>query len=201
MEKFTDYLSESKIIILISIIVIFNLTIHYPFLFLDTFGEQDAARLVLNGLFANLSLSNKFYPNPEPLYSAPLYNEILRIGFMKGLINTENSITWITYTSFIASALITVLLFLFVYKMTCSLPTAAGSCIVLQFNPTFWHNSIYGFPTIVSISLILLSLVLISSNLDRSKYNFLLVLTACFFFLIAVLIKVEIIFAATIFFI
>jgi hypothetical protein len=174
-------------------LIILNLAIHFPFLLTNSFGEQDAARLANNSLLASTQSSGLFYTNKEPVYSAPLYSEVLRIGAKLGLINPSNIIRLMTIASFLASAVVTGTLFIFTSKITGSAWIALGACIVLQLNPTFWNNSIYGFPSIVAIALMLISLVIFETALKQGKvhYQVALILVAFLVFLLAITTKID----------
>jgi len=182
-------------------IILFNLLIHIPFLLLDTFGEMDAARLANSSLYASFQSEDPYYINPVPVFSAPLYIEILRYGINHGWIDTTNIISCMTIASFLASAVVTAMVYLFMLNLTGSILAAASAGIILQFNPTFWHSSIYGFPTILSAALFFISLLLFQSALGNQKKPQKLIrfLGSLAFFMIAILIKIDSILAAAVF--
>jgi hypothetical protein len=187
--------------LILAVIILFNLFIHVPFLLLDTFGEMDAARLANSSLYASFQSETPYYINPIPVFSAPLYIELLRNGIYYGWIETTNIISCMTIASFFASAAVTAMVFLFVFKLTGSILAAASSGIILQFNPTFWHSSIYGFPTILSAALFFISLLLFQSAFgDQSKsQKLILFFVSLAFFILAILVKIDSILAAAVF--
>ena len=102
------------------------------------------------------------------VYSTPLYLHIPQISLQSGLIVASDIPFWMALASLIASATVTVALYIFLYRLTKSLPVALGAALALQLNPTFWFNSVYGFATIVALALLLVSLVLFQEVLESS---------------------------------
>lgn len=188
-DRFTQY----RVWLIFIGLIILNLAIHFPFLLINSFGEQDAARLANNSLIASSRKNGPIYFNNEPVYSAPLYSEVLRISAKLGIINPANIIGWMAIVSFLASAVVTGMLYIFVLKLNGSVWVALGACLMLQLNPAFWNNSIYGFPSIIAIAFMLISLVMFQTALNMGEVpnKIALLLGVFVFFILAVTTKID----------
>jgi hypothetical protein len=181
------------------VLVVANLAAHAPLLITDYFGEQDAARIANDSIRA--AHNGYFYDLEAMVYSTPLYLDALRYGLQTGLISPCSVPFWMTFVSLIASAAITAALFIFVFRLTGSVLAAFGAALILQFNPTFWFNSLYGFATIVAFALFMGSLALFQSALNKSspRFQYLLFLGAALMYIVAVMTKVDVLLASAIF--
>ena len=165
----TPKTKESLAGYVLSALVALNLLLHLPFLLMEVFGEGDAARLALVSLQLAYHQEGPLQIFQDPIYSAPLYVALLRLGIESGLIHPANIIAWMTTASYIASAVVTAALYIFIFQLSGSNLAASGAGLLLQLNPTFWFNSIYGFPTILAIAFLLLALVLFQSGLAKTR--------------------------------
>ena len=184
-------------ILLILLCVI--LAFHTPFLLTDYFGEADSARIANDSIRA--AYNHKFIDLDYSTPSCPLYSDVLRFLIKSEVISVSSIPFWLTLASLISSAIITGGIFAFVFRLTHSLLSAFGASLILQFIPIFWFSSLYGFPTIVSLSLFVMSLVLFQSALSKSLslHIYALLTIALILYTMAVMIKIDIILASAIY--
>jgi hypothetical protein len=137
------------------IVFICCVAIHVPFVLFDSFGEQDAARIASSAVYGfevgNLRLG-KQWP-----FSCPLYIHGLYLALRVGLTSPSNLILAMALCSLIASAVFSAVIFIFFLKATQSTIAASAIVFVVQLCPFFWVSSLYGFPTIVSLALFMIS--------------------------------------------
>jgi len=183
------------------LIIVFSLTIHFPFVVFDSFGEQDAARIgnqvVLSSYSGELEVPN-LLPFTVPLYLHSLFH----------LVNSEWLLpsqlpTFMAALSLAMSAFLSAGFYLFVLEQSKSRLAATIGTLGIQFAPIYWISSLYGFPTIVALGILMCSLVLFQHTFNSSSKRIKIVgSVACFLvFLAAVCCKVDMIFGAALFFV
>ena len=180
-------------------LVLASLAVHALFAVTRSFGEQDAARIANDALKA---LYGGSLHDPESsVYSTPLYLDALRHALGWGLVSAGLIPIWMTVSSLLASAGITIAMFLFVRSLTHSVPIALTIAVLVQFNPAFFMFSIYGFPTVPAIALFLFSLVSFQHALEvRTRENKVTLLCLAFLlYLCAVMVKVDVVLASAVF--
>lgn len=188
----------NPLIILIALLII-NLGMHAPFLIKDYFGEPDAARKANSSILA--SYDGDFHNTEYPLHSSPLYMDILRYCLKANMISIDKIPFWMAIVSLISSAAVTAALFIFVSRLTDSVLVASSASLILQLIPAFWFNSSYGFPTIVALALLMLSLILLQGAFGKSpsRYKYLQGFGALILYILAVMTKVDILLASAIY--
>ncbi|HSF81642.1 MAG TPA: hypothetical protein VLA49_10435 [Anaerolineales bacterium] len=186
--------------ILVALIAL-NLLLHLPFLLLNTFGESDAARVALVSLQLAYHQEGPQQVYQDAIYSAPFYIALVRQGLQVGLIRPANIIVWMTITSYVASAVVTAMVFVFIFNLTGSIMAASGAGVLLQLNPTFWFNSLYGFPTILAIAFLFLALIFFQTGLSKTPASLkaIMIGSAFILFLLAILMKIDVFLAGVIF--
>lgn len=189
-----------RILIILGLLISINLIVHRPFLILDSFGEQDAARLAIAtfGQTYRTDITGEIFE--DPLFSAPLYTELLRIGLLRGILAPDELVSLMTWLSYFSSAILTAAVFIFIFRMTNSILAAGSGALVLQLNPAYWFNSIYGFPTLVAAALLLLAAISFQKGMfsKSSKEKVIFVSLTFMVFVLSVLIKIDTILAGVI---
>ncbi len=178
-------------ILLIALLVV-SLSAHAALLITDGFGESDAARVANDCIKA--VYSGGFHNLEYTVYSSPLYDDVLRFVFSIGAISISGFPRWMALASLVSSAIVTVALFMFVFRLTTSVLPAFGAALILQLMPVFWFNSVYGFAPIVALAFFTSSLVLFQNALARrsSKQRSMLLAAAAILYGLAVFTKVDI---------
>jgi hypothetical protein len=186
---------QSHLIIAV-IICLFHLTIHGPFLIVNYFGEQDAARIGIDSIVA--SLNGNFETAEYGVRSSPLYNDVIRYAIQSGVISYSDIPVSMAIVSLIASTVIAVSMFSIVFHLTLSYTTALLATIFFQTSPIFWLNSIYGFPTIVALAFFLVAFILFQRSVgeDLLQIQYFRTLISLILFTLAVMIKVDILLAS-----
>lgn len=185
-------------VMLVALLVV-NLSAHAALLITDGFGESDAARVANDCIKA--AYSGGFHNLEYTMYSSPLYNDVLRFLFSIGAISISGFPRWMALASLVSSAAVTVALFMFVFRLTGSVPPALGAALILQLMPVFWFNSVYGFAPMVALAFFMPSLVLFQSALagPSSKQRSMLLAAAAILYGLAVLTKVDIFLASAVY--
>ena len=180
-------------------LVVATLALHTFFAVTKHFGEQDAARIANDALKA--LYSGSLHDPESSVYSTPLYLDALVHALRWGLVSAGLIPTCMTALSILASAGITIAVFLFARSLSRSVPIALVIVVLVQFNPAFFIFSIYGFPTLPAIALFLFSLVGFQRALEvRTRRRKVALLCLAFLlYLCAVMVKVDVILASAIF--
>jgi len=188
-----------KYIITIASLFVTSATLHLQFAITKYFGEQDSTRLAL-ALIKSIH-NNKLQGDGYIPFSTPLYIKFFYQALEHGWIEIANLPATMTYVSIISSSVVTICSFIIVILLTNSYLSAITSSIVLQFNPAFFVNSIYGFPSIVSLSIFMASLAIyyISWNREANK-RITLISISLFLYIVSVMTKVDAVMATAAFF-
>jgi len=186
--------------IVLGALVILNLSVHAPLLIKNYFGESDSARKANSCILA--SYEGDFSHTEYTLHSSPLYMDLVRYSLKADILAIGGIPFALAVASLISSAVVTGALFLFVFRLTHSVSVASGASFILQLIPTFWLNSLYGFPTIVALAFLMLSLVLFQGALGEGLlgYKYVGFLGAAILYVLAVLTKVDSLLASAIYF-
>ena len=190
--------SSSRLIWSLILLFCGHVIIHAPFLMTEYFGEPDAARMTNDIIRA--SYSGVFHELEYLFDSCPLYYNVLLVLLKSGVISIANLSMWLTMSSLLAGAMVSVAMFGFVYRLTASWWAAWAAALVLQLIPPFWFNNLYGFPTMVALAFFMSSLVLLQSAVvqgGRSKG--ILLVGAGILYVLAVMTKVDLLLASAIF--
>ena len=183
---------------LLIVLILACIFIHIPFLMTDYFGEPDAARIANN---AFRSCFNGKLEKIVSAFSAPLYTYVIYFLFKINVLNLSSTPYLMTLISLISSVIISAGLFIFLYRLTHSVWPAVCTTLFLQFNPVFWFNSIYGFPTMVSLALCMIAVICFLHALTTTGIHYKLSLISISFilFVCAVLTKIDSIFVSALF--
>ena len=190
--------SSSQLVV--SLIVLFcgHVIVHAPFLMTGYFGEPDAARMTNDIIRA--SYSGVFHELEYLFDSCPLYYNVLLVLLKSGVISIANLSMWLTMSSLLAGAVVTVAMFAFVYRLTASWWAAWAAALVLQLIPPFWFNNLYGFPTMVALAFFMSSLVVLQSAVaQKTRQKGMLLVGAGILYILAILTKVDLVLASAIF--
>ncbi|MEW6535555.1 MAG: hypothetical protein AB1454_08020 [Candidatus Auribacterota bacterium] len=181
---------KNTVFIYILSLFILSISIHLPFLLTSDFGEQDAARIANTAI---RSYYTGYLTKEYVMYSTPLYVSTLFILLKMNILAIKYIPLFMSLLTLIASAAATLCLFIFTYRITKSKNTALAGALLLQLNPAFWFNSIYGFPTIVSLSFFFLSLILFQEGILRQSVTSKIILFAVslFLYMISVFTKID----------
>ncbi len=171
-------------------LVIFHLSIHIPFIMTDSFGKVDAAKLANDCIKASYS---GFHDLEYSINSCPFYYHVLTFLIRSHLISPPDIPSWMTFASLTSSAVVTLTLFILVFRLTSSFIAALSASLLLQVMPVFWQNSVYGFPTMVALAFLMISLVSFQSalNVQSGKRKYLLFVGAFVLYLLAIMTKLD----------
>ena len=183
------------------LLFLFGLAIHLPFAIFDAFGEQDAARLALKAFHG--MMNGELEVGGQWPYSYPLYIHLLYLLMKHGVVATSSVPAVMAFLSLIAGALYTTMLFLYVHRLTDNKRAALVAALFLQTVPIFWMSSLYGFPTILALSLLMtaawgISWALLGRSLSTVARGVTIII-AFGVFLLSVFIKVDAVTAAAVF--
>lgn len=95
--------------------------------------------------------------------------DMLRRLFAVGIVDLDGSSRALTLASWVSSAVVTGTSFLFVLRLTHSRLAATGAALLLQVTPVVWYGSVYGFPTMVSMALLLTACLLLGRALESTR--------------------------------
>jgi len=189
---------KKKILFYLSSIFIFTTIIHLPFMFFYYFGEQDAARI------ANMAIRSYFnghLSKEYTLYSTPFYTTLLFTLIKCNILHFKYIPLFMSLLTLCSNIIITLCSFIFIFRTTRSKKFALLTSILIQFNPVFWFNSIYGFPSITSIAFFFISLTLFQTSLNKkiSTYKILLLFLSLLFYIFALFTKIDTILVSSLF--
>jgi hypothetical protein len=199
MMKLVKQLYSLNVLVILVALLAIDLGMHAPLLITGYFGEQDAARIANGSITA--AYRGGFAKSEYAVYSCPLYGDVLRFFLETGVISISDIPFWMAFVSLISSAIVTVMMFVFVFRLTISVSAALGASLILQLIPVFWFNSLYGFSSIVALAFFMVSVVLFQSALsDRlSRYTYPLLFGASILFVLAVMTKIDVLLASAIY--
>lgn len=191
--------SSSNFILIIIFLSLIHASIHIPFLITNYFGEQDAAVIANDAIRAFIHGHDTIFGTP--LFSTPLYSNVLDFLLKFHFISFSNIAFFMSVLSYVASAIITIAMFIFVFKLTRSIGAGFLASLILQLVPVFWFNSIYGFPSIVALAFLMVSIVFFQTAFHNflSGKGYILILLAFILYVLAVLTKVDIVLASPIY--
>lgn len=185
-------------LIIIGLLFVLSISLHLPFAITNYFGEQDSARIalaIIKSFYNKLLNGDGYMP-----FSIPLYLKVFYLAITNNLIKITELPLVMTYISILASAVVTLCSFVIVLNITESMFAAVSSAIILQLNPSFWVNSIYGFPSIVAVAILMTSLSIFYTSW---KYigikRYIIVTVSVIFYVISVLTKVDAVMATAAF--
>ncbi len=187
--------NPSYLLFVLFALVAFNLSIHIPFIITDSFGIVDAAKLANDCIKATYG---GFHDLEYTINSGPFYYHVLSFLLKSHVISPPDIPYWMAMASLISNAIVTVSLFILVFRLTTSVVAALGASFILQLIPVFWYSGTYGFSTIVSLAFFMVSLVLFQIALDwhSGKRKYLLFAGALSLYVLAVATKLDIVFVS-----
>jgi hypothetical protein len=198
-ERWAQTLCEHPFRIAVVFFIV-GVAVHAPFMLKDCFGEQDAARLAGRAVFGDLT--GRLEMSGHWPFSYPLYIHLLYGLLQAQFLEASSLPLFMSLLSLFSSGLFSGVFALFAFRATSSLRVTVISGIGLQLCPVFFMNSIYGFPTIVALSLFMASVVIFQfavSLIQRPRTAAFLYSSAAVLFIIAVLLKVDVLPASSLF--
>jgi hypothetical protein len=193
--------SHENITSRISLLLIISAATHFPFV-LTWFGEMDATKIAVSVIDmikhgTDSAFSNIYFTDVIPLY-------ILYLKLSMKVFNYNYSLLPLimNYTNAVAGILIVVPAFYVVNKIFRNPAVAFCSVLALLFTPSFYQATIMGFPHLISLFFLLISLLSYITGLDSSQRGTvnLMMIVSCVFLTIAFLFKADYVLAAGIYF-
>ncbi|MEM7281014.1 MAG: hypothetical protein AAF438_05240 [Pseudomonadota bacterium] len=126
---------------------------------------------------------------------------MLRVLFYYGWIDLENAPRFLSYLTLAASVLASVSVFALLWRFTQSLLASIVGVLVLQLMPIFWVSSVFPFPSIVSLTVLLWGLLIFDTAVAEGwrRWSGLLCVAAGLLLVLSTLLKVDAVLAAPIF--
>jgi hypothetical protein len=184
----------------LSLLLIISAVSHVPFV-LQGFGEMDATKIAVSVIDimnsgAESALANIYFSDVIPLYV--FYLKISMILFDN---NYSHLPLVMNYTNAILGTLTVIPAFLLINMLFKNSTVAFCSVLALIFAPSFYQATIMGFPHLVSLFFLMISLCFYLSGLDSSYKNtvHLMMILSCIFLTIAFLFKADYVLAAGIY--
>ncbi len=181
----------------IPLLLIISIVSHFPFV-LNGFGEIDATKIAVsvidmlnNGPEA--AFANYYFTDVIPLYT-------LYLSWSMKFLNYNYSYLPVVmnYTNAVFGTLIIIPAFLLIKKMFRNSTIAFCTVLVLIFTPSFYQSTIMGFPHLIALFFLLLSLFIYLSALDQDKKStvYFLMSLSCVFLIVAFLFKSDYVLAS-----
>jgi hypothetical protein len=155
--------SQRKIEILLLILSSILLCVFRSyFVITDTFGERDAARLANNAI--NLHNSGGIFPKGGINQISALYVHFLKL-LLDGGVQLPSLPRIMSYINMVFGSIIIFPIY-FLTKRLLNVRIAIFSIIFINFTPSFWLGTIYGFPTLLAYTFFLTSIYLFLGLVD-----------------------------------
>ena len=172
------------------LLLIISIISHFPFV-LKGFGEIDATKIAVSVIDilnhgSNAAFANFYFTDVIPLY-------ILYLKWAMKLLNFDYSYLPLVmnYTNAVFGTLTVIPAFFLVRQLFRNSAIAFCSVLALIFAPSFYQSAIMGFPHLIALFFLLLSLIFYLSGLDHGHKRtvFLLMFLSCVFLTITFLFK------------
>jgi hypothetical protein len=135
----------------------FFLVLHFPFVHWQTFGEPDQARFIID------ALQWDYFGEPVDLayraQTSPLYILLLHGLTRCFILGTDGLIALSAGLSLIATTCIVPLFLRITTRLGFPFGARLTAIFLLESMPLFWNSSHYGFPTMPSMAILMLSLL------------------------------------------
>ena len=183
------------------VLLIISVVAHFPFV-LSGFGEIDATKIAVcvidiinhgpDAAFANL-----YFTDVIPLY-------ILYLSWLMELLDHNYSLLPIVmnYTNAVFGTLTVIPAFVLIKRLFRNSTVAFCSVLALIFAPSFYQSTIMGFPHLIALFFVLVSLCFYLRGLEQSQKNraFIQMFLACVFLTVAFLFKSDYVLVSGIYF-
>lgn len=172
------------------LLLIISALSHFPFV-LNGFGEIDATKIAVSVIDIvnhgpNAAFANLYFTDVIPLY-------VLYLSWCIKLIHHNYAYLPLimNYTNAVIGTLIIIPAFLLIRRLTGKPVVAFCSVLALIFAPSFYQSTIMGFPHLISLFFVLISLCFYLSGLEerQKKQAFIQIFLACLCLTIAFLFK------------
>jgi hypothetical protein len=189
------------IIFYLAILLVLSVITRLPFV-LKGFGELDATKIAVsvidminNG--SKAAFANFYFSDVVPLY-------ILYLKLAMKFLNYNYSYLplLMNYTNVIFGVFLVIPAFFLIYNLFHNHTIAFFSVLVFLFAPSFYQATIMGFPHLLSLFLLFISLLFYLAGIESkdNKTFYLHMILTCIFFTIALLFKSDYILASGVYF-
>ncbi len=148
------------------LLVIFAAAIHLPFHFGSIYGEEDLARLVIDALIPLKTGSSTMAATEYANFISAGYIWLIRELVKVAGGSTEAMAFWINTLNPICAVLLVVPVYLLGARLLGRMPALLGTLLFCMI-PTAWVSGLYGFPSLLSLFLVVAALVLYDLRLTR----------------------------------
>lgn len=148
------------------LLVAFAAAIHLPFHFGSVYGEEDLARLVVDALIWLKTGTQPMAVAEYRYFINPAYIWLIKELLKSSGGSTQTMSFWINTINPICAFLMVIPVYLFGAGLVGRLPALLGTLLFCMI-PTVWVSGLYGFPSLLSLFLIVAALALYDLRLTR----------------------------------
>ncbi len=191
---------HNPLIPLFILLIISSIT-HFPFV-LKGFGELDATKIAVSVIDlinhgSNAAFANFYFTDVIPLYIVFLKSFMKVLKYDYALLPIV-----MNFTNAVVGSLIIIPAFLLIRNLFTNSAIAFYSVLALIFAPSFYQSTIIGFPHLIALFFLFLSLCFFLAWLDRNRGGiaYLWCILACVFLTVTFLFKSDYVLASGIYF-
>ncbi len=149
---------------------LFASAIHLPFHFGSIYGEEDLARQVIDALIPLKTGSSTMAATEYANFISAGYIWLIRELVTVTGGSTEAMAFWINTLNPICAVLLVVPVYLLGARLLGRMPALLGTLLFCMI-PTVWVSGVYGFPSLLSLFLVVAALVLYDLRLTRPPFG------------------------------